>query len=64
LDGLGRSRIHGDVFKLHNATTWGAPDEQVEFMEQDAKGRSVRVVIEAWHEMHFSEAPTLSIHSD
>jgi len=33
-------------------------------MEQDAKGRSVRVVIEAWHEMHFSEAPTLSIHSD
>lgn len=55
--GFGRPRIHGDVFKLHDAATWDEPDEQVEFTEQDAKGRSVRVVIEAWLEMHFSKAP-------
>lgn len=55
--GFGRPRIHGDVLKLHNATTWGEPDEQIEFTEQDAKGRTLRVVIEAWNEMHFREAP-------
>jgi hypothetical protein len=55
--GFGRPRIHDDVFKLHDATTWGEPDERVEFTEQDAKGRSVRVIIEAWHEMHFQKAP-------
>lgn len=55
--GFGRPRIHGDVFKLHDATTWGEPEERVEFTEQDAKGRSVRVVIEAWHKMHFQKAP-------
>jgi len=55
--GFGRPRVHGDVFKLHDATTWGEPDERTEFTEQDAKGRSLRVVIEAWQEMHFCEAP-------
>ena len=54
--GFGRPRVHGDVFKLHDATTWGEPDERVEFTEQDAKGRPLRVVIEACQEMHFCEA--------
>ena len=55
--GFGRPCIHGDVFKLHDATTWGEPDEQTEFTEQDAKKRSLRVVIEAWRQLHFREAP-------
>jgi len=55
--GQGRPHIHGETFKLHCAETWGEPDEKTEFTEQDTKGRTVRVVIEAWYEMHFSEAP-------
>jgi hypothetical protein len=55
--GHGRPHIHGKEFKLHRAETWGEPDEKIAFTEQDAKGHSVRVVIEAWREMHFSEAP-------
>ena len=55
--GMGRPHIHGDVFKLHKPETWSEPDEQHECTEQDAKGRVLRVVIEAWREMHFRKAP-------
>jgi hypothetical protein len=55
--GVGRPRIHGDVFKLHKPETWSVPDERHEHREQDAKGRVLRVVMEVWQEMHFQEAP-------
>ena len=55
--GIGRPRVHGDVFKVHKPETWSKPDEQREHTEQDAKGRVLRVVIETWQEMHFQEAP-------
>lgn len=55
--GLGRPRIHGDVFKVHDPETWSEPDERHEFTEKDAKGRELHVVIEVWKDMHFQEAP-------
>lgn len=55
--GMGRPRIHGDVFKLHKPETWSEPNERHEHSEQDGKGRMLRVVTKVWREMHFQKAP-------
>jgi hypothetical protein len=55
--GMGRPRLHGDVFKLHKPETWSKPDERHEHTELDTKSRVLRVVIETWREMHFQKAP-------
>ena len=55
--GMGRPRLHGDVFKLHKPETWSKPNERHEHTELDAKDRVLRVVIETWREMHFQKAP-------
>ena len=51
--GHGRPRLHGDCFKLNDATTWREADQDLTLVH--SKLGSVRV--RSWHQMHFRQAP-------
>lgn len=50
--GRGRPRVHGDKFKLNDATTWHSPDQHSEV--NDSKQGRLR--LRCWHQMHFRTA--------
>jgi hypothetical protein len=52
--GHGRPPVHGPKFKLADATTWGTPDEAVEFT--DTQLGPVR--LSRWGGLHFQKSPT------
>jgi len=54
--GMGRPRKHGEVFKVHDESTWGDADERIGFTELDAHHQVVYIVIELWQGLHFYEA--------
>lgn len=50
--GTGRPRVHGDKFKLNDASTWWQPDEEIEI--EDAKLGRLR--LRMWHGLHLRQA--------
>ena len=50
--GHGRPRIHGAKFKLNDATTWWAADEDIE-VSHSSLGR---LRVRCWHQLHFRKA--------
>lgn len=50
--GTGRPRVHGDKFKLNDASTWWQPEEDIEI--EDAKLGRVR--LRMWHGLHLRQA--------
>ncbi len=51
--GKGKPRIHGDKFKLNDASTWSQPVESLELDEPQLG----RVQISLWQNLHFRKAP-------
>lgn len=51
--GRGKPRVHGDKFKLNDASTWSNPEQTIE--QQDAKLGRVRIRL--WTRKHFRLSP-------
>lgn len=53
--GRGKPRVHGDKFKLNDASTWSEPTQTIE--QLDAKLGRGRVRIRLWTTKHFRLSP-------
>jgi hypothetical protein len=49
--GPGHPRWYGERFDLKDPTTWGEPEETAETTWTTKEGRSLRVRLEAWHDL-------------
>ncbi len=53
--GRGRRRLHGEVFKLKDPSTWGSPQERLDLVDDNPKVG--RVEVQLWRELHFTKSP-------
>jgi hypothetical protein len=49
--GAGHPTWYGDVFSLHEESTWHTPDESLTITETSRRGKVQRVKIQAWQQM-------------